>query len=200
MNFSTNKKTFKIRLANTSDAPEMLEIYHWYIRHTAISFELNAPQIPEFINRMNQYQAEAPWLVCEIEKKIAGFAYASPHRSRAAYQWNREISIYLDQNFHGKGIARPLYITLFQLLERQGYCNLLAGIVTPNPKSEKFHIKMGFQKIGTYHHIGNKFGKWWNVDWYELFLQEEGYAPRQITPLKDLPELPEYWEFPMDTD
>lgn len=159
-----------IRMATPKDTDSILDIYTPFIQNTATSFELEVPTIEKFSNRIATYLSESPWLVCEESHQVIGYAYASPHRGRAAYQWNREVSAYVHPKYHRKGIARQLYSALFQLLLLQGFTNVLAGIVLPNTASERFHQSMGFSKIGTYRNIGFKLNAWRDVSWYEKLL------------------------------
>lgn len=105
-----------IRLAEENDASQMLLIYAPIVQKTTISFELEAPSETEFQNRIKSYQQKMPWLVCEINGELAGYAYASPYRTRAAYQWCVESSVYVNENHRRKGVAKALYTTLFKLL------------------------------------------------------------------------------------
>jgi L-amino acid N-acyltransferase YncA len=171
---------FTIRLVNEEDVPGILAIYAPYILQTAVSFETEVPSREAFWQRIKKILEESPWLVAEKEGEIAGYAYAGPHRSRAAYQWNREVSAYVADKFQGKGLGKALYSRLFEILKQQGYANLLAGVVIPNPASEAFHRKMGFQKIGVYHKVGFKFGKWYDTSWWELSIRNE--HPGDIRP------------------
>ncbi len=175
-----------IRMAKPTDAEQILAIYAPYIQSTVISFEVEIPTKEAFSNRISTYLKEAPWLVYEIDGKIAGYAYASAHRGRAAYQWNREVSVYVDKPYQKQGIARHLYTILFDLLTIQGYTNVLAGIVQPNPLSVQFHKSLGFSVVGTYKNIGFKFGKWHDISWYERFLQVEISEPKPIISMETL--------------
>ena len=181
-----------IRIATPADAEQILSIYAPYILNTTTSFELEVPSITEFGNRIKKYVSEAPWLVCVKGEEIVGYAYASPHRGRAAYQWNQEVSVYIKEAFHRQRIAHILYDRLFQLLQLQGYTNALAGIVAPNPASEGFHLSMGFSKVGTYKNIGYKFGAWHDVTWYEKFLQSQDQLPTTLLSMDQLKTLDTY--------
>jgi phosphinothricin acetyltransferase len=171
------KTNASIRLVREEDVPGILDIYAPYILHTAVSFETEVPSKSAFWKRIQAILEESPWLVAEIDGQIAGYAYASAHRSRAAYQWNREVSAYVAEEFQGRGIGKALYTRLFELVKQQGYANLLAGIVMPNPASERFHQKMGFRKVGVYHKVGFKFGAWHDTSWWELSLRNEPPGP-----------------------
>lgn len=180
-------------MAKSADAPQILDIYAPFIRNTATSFEMEVPTVAQFSKRMEKYLSEASWLVCEEEGVVIGYAYASPHRGRAAYQWNREVSVYVHKAHYRKGIAQTLYTTLFQLLSLQGYTNVLAGIVQPNEASVRFHESLGFEKIGTYRNIGYKLGAWQDVAWYELFLVDASTGvPPTICSMEELLARVEY--------
>ena len=181
-----------IRMATPKDAAQLLTIYAPYILQTTTSFELEVPTEQAFGNRIEKYLLASPWLVCEQDKQIIGYAYASPHRGRAAYQWNREVSAYVHADFHRLGIAKILYEILFELLRLQGYANVLAGIVAPNAPSVHFHTSMGFQHVGTYRNIGFKMGTWKNTDWYEFFLQPTDFIPTTLLSTQALMELDAY--------
>ncbi len=177
-----NKKA-KIRVARISDAPEILEIYKPYILDTPITFEENIPTIPDFKTRIKNILKDCPYLVCEVDNNIAGYAYASDHRSRAAYRWNKEVSVYVSPKHQRKNIARALYTSLFSILKEQGFANLLAGITLPNNPSVLLHETFGFVKCAEYHNIGHKNNKWHSVGWWELFIQNE----KAGTPIEPIP-------------
>ncbi|RNI40100.1 N-acetyltransferase [Hanamia caeni] len=167
----------KIRCALSSDASSILDIYAPYIANTAVSFETEVPTVEDFTRRIMGNQESCPWLVYESGGFIAGYAYASKHRDRAAYQWSLESSVYVNESFRQQGIATKLYQKLFQILKYQGCRNLYAGITLPNEKSVIFHQKMGFSKIADYKNIGYKFNRWHTVGWYELQLNVYSDAP-----------------------
>ena len=168
---------FVIRLINESDAEAALGIYTPYVRDTAISFEYEVPTIEDYLNRIKSSIADFPWLVCELNGQIIGFAYAGKHRYRSAYQWSTESTIYFTPKYHGFGIARILYKTLFSILKLQGYINVYAGVGLPNENSVAFHRAMGFEEIGIFKKVGYKMGKWHNTLWFQLFLSENISQP-----------------------
>lgn len=181
-----------IRMATLEDATAILAIYAPYIQHSKASFETIVPTKKAFEQRMEKYLKEAPWIVYQVDNQVVGYAYASPHRGRAAYQWNREVSVYIQEAYQRQGIARKLYQTLLALLKIQGFSNALAGIVQPNPASTLFHQSLGFRLVGTYQKIGFKGGQWNDVNWYELFLQTADFVPGTILSTKQLMELDIY--------
>jgi phosphinothricin acetyltransferase len=154
-----------IRLVQLKDAEAILDIYKPYITSTATTFETSVPAVEAFEERIKTNTEKYPWLVAEDEGKIIGYAYASKHRDREAYQWCVECSVYVLEQYHHSGIAKELYTKLFELLQRSGYVNVYAGVTLPNPKSVAFHTKMGFEPIGVYRDIGYKLGQWHDVAW-----------------------------------
>ncbi|MFN6537959.1 MAG: arsinothricin resistance N-acetyltransferase ArsN1 family B [Nostoc sp. EkiNYC01] len=162
-----------IRLADENDASQMLEIYAPIVQETTISFELEPPSETEFQNRIKSYQQQMPWLVCEINGELAGYAYANPYRTRAAYQWSVESSVYIGENHRRKGVAKALYTALFKLLQLQGFYNVVAAIALPNQPSVAVHEAVGFVSVGVFYRVGFKFGKWRDVGYWQLSLQPE---------------------------
>ncbi len=178
--------TFTIRLISREDSPGILEIYKPYVTDTAITFEYEVPTQDEFLQRIKANTSEYPWLVCLQNHKIIGYAYASKHRDRAAYQWSVDSAIYLSPLVHRKGIARILYESLFSILRLQGYFNVYAGISLPNEKSVAFHKALGFKEIAHYKKVGFKHHQWHNTAWFELHLSEHidnPPIPQKITDL-----------------
>ena len=159
-----------IRVATKDDAAAMLEIYAPFILNSGITQETEVPSVDEFQKRVLSNLEERPWLVCEIDKRIAGYAYAGKHRERKGYQWCTEPSVYISEEFYQRGIANALYKALFDILKLQGYVNAYAVITLPNDKSIAFHKKFGFEYLTTYVKIGYKLGQWHDVGWmqYEI--------------------------------
>ena len=171
-----------LRLATPADAPGILAIYGPYIEKTSFTFETEVPTVAEFAKRIKEYLESWPWLVYEVDGVIAGYAYAGKYRERAAYQWCVESSIYILDNFQKTGVANALYTALFDILKKQGFRTVYAVINLPNEKSVRFHEKCGFTYFATYEKVGYKLGKWKNVGWWQLSINEYGEEPQ--TPIK----------------
>lgn len=172
-----------LRLAKPEDCAGMLEIYEPFIKNSATSFESEVPGTEVFWERVRKVLRESPWMVCEWDGIIAGYAYASAHRSRAAYQWTRELSVYIHPDFRKKHIAQALYTAMIEVLKMQGYCNILAGITMPNEASLKFHQQFGFKPLGIYEKVGFKFGKWQDTHWLQLFIGDPQKGAPALKPL-----------------
>ncbi len=175
-----------IRLANEADASGILDIYAPYIENTSITFETEVPLVESFGKRIGTFLQNWPWLVCEADGRIAGYAYASRYRERVAYQWSVECSVYVHDDFLRKGVAKALYESLFEILKKQGFRNVYAVINLPNDRSVSFHEKCGFRYFATYEQVGYKLGKWKNVGWWRLILNEFNDEPSPPVPFSKL--------------
>ena len=165
-----------IRLARSTDGPALAEIYRPAVTERATSFELESPDGEEMSRRIAACLERLPWLVAEENGRVVGYAYAGPHRTRAAYQWSVEVSAYVDESAQRRGIGRALYEALFRVLKLQGFKNAYAGITLPNVASDGFHRALGFTHVGVFRGVGFKQGQWHDVAWLERPL-----APRDIT-------------------
>jgi phosphinothricin acetyltransferase len=152
-----------IRLATLEDAVAILSIYEPYILNTAITFEYETISVEVFQKRMEAVQKQFPWLVYEEEGKVVGYAYCSRFKERAAFDWDCECSVYIDEKAHRRGIATELYTKLFELVEKQGYYNIYALITFSHESSVSLHKKFGFTEVGVYQKTGYKMEKWWDL-------------------------------------
>ena len=135
-----------------------------------ISFELEPPDATEMARRIADYGASHAWLVAEQGAQVAGYAYGSPHRTRAAYASSCDVAVYVDPAFARQGIARALYAELLPLLAGKGYHAAFAGIAFPNEASIRLHEAMGFTTLGIYRQVGWKHGGWRDVGWWQRLL------------------------------
>jgi phosphinothricin acetyltransferase len=171
--------TLHIRAAEERDAETVAAIYAPAVADRATSFELTPPDAEEMRRRIATVLQRFPWLVCESSKTVLGYVYATAHRERAAYRWSVDVAAYVSADVQRRGIARALYSGLFEILSLQGYRNAYAGITLPNPASVAMHEATGFQRVGIYHHVGYKFGKWHDVAWFERPLAEHVLEPQE---------------------
>ena len=175
-----------IRSANPHDTEKMLEIYTPYILNSTVSFETEVPLKEEFQVRVLHYQEKLPWLVCNIDNNLAGYAYATDHRQRKAYEVTKELSVYVHNGYRQYGVATGLYTALIEILRAQGVSNVLAGITLPNSESVGFHESMGFKPVGVYHYVGYKFGKFQDTGWWELLLGAKYKNPLELVDIKEI--------------
>jgi phosphinothricin acetyltransferase len=180
-----------IRLAVPEDAAAIADIYRPAVVDAAISFEIEPPDAAEMDRRVQTTLKRTPWIVCEHDHAILGYAYAGRHRDRAAYQWSVDVSAYVLQNFRRAGMGSALYTSLFAILELQGFRNAYAGITLPNPASLALHTRVGFTPVGVYRDVGYKLGSWHDVQWLERGLAPLTREPSAPTPLADVWGRPE---------
>ena len=159
-----------IRMAEKSDVARMLAIYAPYVRDTAISLEYDPPTLSEFEARYDRIASRYPWIVWEEGGRVMGYAYADVALSRAAYQWDADLSIYLAPETRGKGVGHILYDWMEQKLRELGYVNLYALVTSDNAMSCRFHERRGYALLGVLRKSGFKFGRWHDVSWYGLRL------------------------------
>jgi phosphinothricin acetyltransferase len=167
------------------DASACAAIYAPYVSDSAVSFEEKAPTAGEMARRIGQISATHPWLVVEHDGKVAGFAYASPHRERAAYRWAADVAVYVHSAHHRSGLGRQLYEALLDLLRRQRLHIACAGIALPNAASVGLHEALGFEPVGVYRNIGFKAGAWRDVGWWQLQLNRPDGTPSEPLSTQD---------------
>ena len=175
-----------IRVANKDDAACMLEIYSPFLLTSGITQETEVPAVEDFQERIISNLTERPWLVCEINNEIAGYAYAGKHRDRKGYQWCTEPSVYISEKYYGLGVANALYSALFAILKLQGYINAYAVITLPNERSVAFHKKFGFEWLTTYEKIGYKLGQWHDVGWMQFEINPHRNDPQDPIAFRDI--------------
>ena len=165
-----------VRAAAPEDAEQLLEIYTPFVISedsslSNVSFELAAPDVEEFRQRIQDISKQFPYLVGEVNGQILGYVYCHPYRERLAYQWAVEVTIYLAPAGQGKGLGRLLYETMEKLLCLQGVTMAYSCITVGNDHSIKMHEAVGYRLIGTFTNSGYKNGQWLDTVWLEKQLQ-----------------------------
>lgn len=177
----------RIRRIQEEDIEAVLRIYEPYILETVVTFEYTVPTLKEFRKRVEKVTEKYPWYVCEQDGEIVGYAYASDFRTRTAFAWDCELSIYLKQGTEGQGFGTALYQTLLQRLTELGYVSVYGVICTPNESSEFLHKKFGFEEEGKLRRIGYKMGKWLDLSYQVKHLRNPegnpGAFPKKDTEL-----------------
>lgn len=183
-----------VRAAVPEDAEQLLEIYTPFVISedsslSNVSFELAAPDVEEFRQRIQDISKQFPYLVGEVNGQILGYVYCHPYRERLAYQWAVEVTIYLAPAGQGKGLGRLLYETMEKLLCLQGVTMAYSCITVGNDHSIKMHEALGYRLIGTFTNSGYKNGQWLDTVWLEKQLQP---CPKQPDNIKS------WWELDPD--
>lgn len=182
-----------VRNATLKDAMRILEIYDYYVKNTAITFEYNTPSLEEFQERMKKTMRRYPYMVVLKDGRIEGYAYADSFISRAAYDWSCEMTVYLDHNARKCGMGRIIYEALEKSLRDMGVINLYACIGYPEHNDEylttnsaDFHAHLGFVKVGEFHKCGYKFDRWYNMIWMEKVIGRHEEKQPSIIPYPEL--------------
>jgi phosphinothricin acetyltransferase len=159
-----------IRPVQLADAPALADIYNPYVRGTIITFEEEPVSAAEMAARIGRVTASFPWLVCEEGGRVLGYAYGSTWRTRHAYRFTVETTVYLASGLQGRGLGSGLYEALLTELKRRGFHSALGCLGLPNDPSIRLHEKLGFHKVGHMKEAGWKFGAWVDVGFWERML------------------------------
>ena len=157
-----------IRDCTDADVPRICDIYNHYIRETVITFEETPIPVAEMARRIAEVRKRFPWLLIESEGVVAGYAYASLWKTRSAYRFAVESTIYLAADALGRGLGTTLYSALLEVLPQCDAHRVLGCIALPNEASVALHEKLGFKKIGIFDEVGWKFGRWVDVGYWGL--------------------------------
>lgn len=168
---------YSIRQATASDAERLIEIYSYYVLNTAVSFEYEVPGIEEFRRRIESTGEKYPFLICIVDDKIVGYAYANAYSIRKAYSWTVSMSIYMDKDYRRQGAGRALYEEMEKKLKAMGIRNLLAGVAYSENEdaflthdSYLFHLKSGYTKVAHMKSVGKKFDNWYDLLWMQKMI------------------------------
>lgn len=160
-----------IRTATVADAPALAAIYNHYIGETTVTFEEEPVAPDEMARRIESVQASGLfWLVSEVDGAIAGYAYATKWRERSAYRFSVESTVYVAPHRQGQGLGRALYERLLAALKERGVHTVIGGIAQPNEGSVALHEKMGFRKVAMFEQVGQKFGRWIDVGYWQRLM------------------------------
>ena len=160
-----------IRQVTEDDAEIISTIYNYYVENTTITFEEDAISIAEMKERIIDVSSQYPWLVYEHKGCVVAYAYADLWKSRCAYRYTLEVTIYGANDMPQRlGIGQKLYQKLFDELDTRMVHNLVAVIAIPNEASVGLHEKMGFVKAGHFKEVGYKFDQWLDVGFWQKTL------------------------------
>jgi phosphinothricin acetyltransferase len=158
-----------VRAATQADVRRLNEIYNHYIVHTPITFDIEPFSLDQRLDWFSHYQETGPHrvLVAEADGQVLGSAWSSQFRTKRAYETTVETSVYCAPEATGRGLGKLLYTALFDALGREGLHRAVAGVTLPNEASVRLHLGFGFSQIGLFSQVGRKFGKFWDVAWFE---------------------------------
>lgn len=163
---------FRICEAKPEHAAGIRDIYASIVTETPISFEQEVPSVEDMAKRIKDIQENHTWLVCVHQNEVVAYAYSSSHRSRPAYRWTIEVTVYVAQEYKKMKLATRLYESLLSASAAKGYRTALAVITLPNEASLGFHRSLGFEHMADFKDIGYKFGRWHSTSWWRKELCE----------------------------
>ena len=166
-----------VRDATSADAAACAAIYAPYVSDSAVSFETDPPVPEELARRIRTALERHAWLVAERDGDVVGYAYATAYRSRPAYRWTCEVSVYVASEVQRGGVGRSLYAALLERLAARGFRTAVAAMTLPNPASAALHEALGFTPSGVLAHVGWKAGRWHDVALLQRGLGPEPYGP-----------------------
>ena len=159
-----------IRQAEPGDLNRLVEIYNHYVTGTHTTFDTEPFAVGARTQWFTQFSDSGPYrlLVAELAGEVVGYASSTRFKPKPAYSTSVETTIYLDPQHLDKGIGRQLYSKLLAALQAEGAVHrAYGGVALPNPGSSALHELLGFVRVASYHEVGFKFGKYWDVDWFE---------------------------------
>jgi phosphinothricin acetyltransferase len=156
-----------IREGREADLPRLLAIYNHYVEHSHVTFDTRLLTLDERREWFADFRTEGPHrlLVVEAEGTVHGYASSRVFRARAAYDRSVEASVYLAPESGGRGFGSELYLDV--LREEQGVHRVYGGVAIPNEASIALHQRFGFKRVGVFSEVGFKFGRYWDVAWFE---------------------------------
>jgi len=174
----------RVRPAREADVAAIAAIYAVEVREFVNTYEYDAPGEAEMLRRMRAVlDAGYPYLVAEIDGEVAGYAYASSFRTRTAYQWTVENSVYVAAGWQGRGIGAALMARLIAECEARGYRQMVAVIgEAANAASIRLHERFGFRHLASFPGIAWKHGRWLDTVFMQRALGAGDGAPPQEPP------------------
>ena len=168
---SVNVTDESIRSAIPDDAGQLADIYNHFVLTSTITFEERPVTAADMAQRVADIQAGSlPWLIAERDRQITGFAYANKWKTRAAYRFSTEVTVYVRAGLGNLGIGSRLYAQLFAALKAGGTHAVIGGVALPNDASLALHLKFGFEKVAHFRQVGFKFDRWIDVTYWQLIL------------------------------
>lgn len=159
-----------IRPVTAADTQQILDIYNFYVKTSTVTFEEELVSLKDFQKRIDEITAKYPYLVYQEDGQILGYAYAGVFRTRIAYRFSAESSVYVHKDHFKKGIGSQLYAELLPLMKQQGIKSAIGGVTLPNDGSVKLHEQFGFEKVAHFKAVGFKFDRWLDVGFWQLML------------------------------
>jgi phosphinothricin acetyltransferase len=171
LRFVASRDVTTIRAAELSDAAGIAAIYNHYVEQSIVTFEEEPVSDAEMARRIEDVRSESlPWLVAEQAGRVVGYASSRKWKSRSAYRFSAEITVYVKPCHARRGIGSKLYAQLFPTLQARGIHAVIGGIALPNEASVALHEKFGMRRVAHFAEVGFKFGRWIDVGYWQRTL------------------------------
>jgi phosphinothricin acetyltransferase len=167
----------QVRAGTDADLEALTDIYNHYVRETPITFDTTVFTPEQRRPWLHSHPEDGPHRLLVAQDVrfvdsnppvgILGYATSSPFRPKPAYSTSVEVSVYCAPEAAGRGIGTLLYEALFKALGTEDVHRAYAGVALPNEPSVRLHSRFGFRHVGTYEQVGRKFGRYWDVAWFE---------------------------------
>ncbi|MEV5596990.1 N-acetyltransferase family protein [Streptomyces sp. NPDC052496] len=161
----------QVRAATEADLGSLADLYNHYVRETSITFDTEPFTLEQRRSWLLSHPEDGPHRLLvardRTNRSLLGYVTSSPFRIKPAYATSVEVSVYCAREAVGRGVGTLLYKTLFEALADEDVHRAYAGIALPNEASVRLHTRFGFRHVGTYGEVGRKFGRYWDVAWYE---------------------------------
>ncbi|WP_329317094.1 GNAT family N-acetyltransferase [Streptomyces sp. NBC_01262] len=163
------RKEVQVRPGREADLQALTDLYNHYVRETPITFDVEPLTLEQRRPWLLSHPEDGPHrlLVASQAGRVLGYATSSPFRPKAAYATSVEVTVYCAPDAGGRGVGTLLYASLFEALAGEDVHRAYAGIALPNEASARLHARFGFRPVGVFREVGRKFGRYWDVAWYE---------------------------------
>ncbi|MEG3627263.1 GNAT family N-acetyltransferase [Streptomyces poriticola] len=171
----SERTEIQVRPGVEGDLQALTDLYNHYVNETPVTFDTEAFTEEERRPWLLSHPEDGPYRLMVAtdastgpdSQEILGYATSSPHRARPAYATSVETTVYVAPGSGGRGVGTLLYRALFEALAGEDLHRAYAGVAQPNEASVRLHERFGFRHVGTYREVGRKFGRYWDVAWYE---------------------------------
>ena len=163
------RKEVQVRPGREADLQALTDLYNHYVRETPITFDVEPLTLEQRRPWLLSHPEDGPHrlLVASQAGRVLGYVTSSPFRPKAAYATSVEVTVYCAPDAGGLGVGTLLYASLFEALAGEDVHRAYAGIALPNEASARLHARFGFRPVGVFREVGRKFGRYWDVAWYE---------------------------------
>ncbi len=156
-----------VRTGEERDLEQLNDLYNHYVRTSPCTFDIEPITMDARCAWFGELGGRYKLLVAVEDDRILGYAGTKPFRPKQAYETSVETTVYVLESAHGRGIGKSLYAALFDAIAEEDVHRAYAGMTIPNPASFALHATFGFRQVALFTEQGRKFGKYWDVAWFE---------------------------------